>query len=240
MIKLVIKTDKLKQVSNPFGELYADYLCSGTYTFEQGRVYGLICEHGAGGESISLALSGECDLNNEEIYIDSNKIPAQYSKGWYVGKTIYTDTLGIRRECSVKKALQNAINNYKVVSDIDEVISMFHLNPSKLTYSFSNNSEWEMWRASLALGYVSKKLFFCFPWMNSLQFYDCMYNSSVFRFFNDLKKEGCIILLPTSKCENVEGLADSVIYVHNDRFEKKWLIPEESKRSIFGHYLKLR
>ena len=116
-------------------------------------------------------------------------------------------------------------------NSIEEVIDKFHLSPDKLAYTFSNNTDWERWRASLALGYISNKKVFCFPWMNSLQFYDCMYNSSVFRFFNDIKEDGGIIVIPTSRRENVEGLADVIINVENKRFERKFVESEWFKNS---------
>ena len=231
VIELKNNTDSIIQVSNPFGETYADYLSLGTYSFEPGNVYGIICEHGAGGEAISLALAGEIDMNNTEIFVDGVKDSSENRIGWYVGKTVYSTKFGIKRECSVKKALQEALNSYKMFNNIEEVIDKFHLSPDKLAYTFSNNTDWERWRASLALGYISNKKVFCFPWMNSLQFYDCMYNSSVFRFFNDIKKDGGIIVLPTSRSENVEGIADIIINVENKRFERKFVESEWFKNS---------
>ena len=96
---------------------------------------------------------------------------------------------------------------------------MFHLSSDKLDYRFSNNGLWEMWRSSLALEYASNKKIFCFPWMNTMIFYDCMYNSNVFRFFKMLTDEGAIIILPTSRAENIRNLVDEIIYINNKRFE---------------------
>lgn len=61
-IELVIEGERLIQVDNPFEERYFDYICKNTFNFEKGKIYGVICEHGGGGESISLLLSNEVSL----------------------------------------------------------------------------------------------------------------------------------------------------------------------------------
>lgn len=55
--------------------------------------------------------------------------------------------------------------------------------------------------------------------MNTLIFYDCLYNSAVFRLFRRMRNEGAIIILPTSRKENVEGFVDEVIQIGGQRFE---------------------
>ena len=217
-IKLIIDSERFVNVKNPFGEKSQDYVCAGTYEFDAGNIYGIVSEHGGGGEAISLLMSGESTLKNEQIIVDNRIIHSMADLGWYMGKRIYTQSI-IKREYSMKKALELAIKQYHRFGNIDDIVKKFDLSPNKLNYSFSNNCEWEMWRVSLALGYACKKKIFCFPWMNTLEFYDCMYNSSVFRFFKLLKKEGIIMILPTSRVENVEGVVDNIIKIHNPRFE---------------------
>lgn len=46
-----------------------------------------------------------------------------------------------------------------------------------------------------------------------------MYNSAVYYFFESLKQEGAIIILPTSKRENLKGIADEVLEVDGERFK---------------------
>lgn len=120
---------------------------------------------------------------------------------------------------SSRKALEYAIKKYHRYERIDDIVAEFHLTPEKLDYGLSRNCEWEMWRTSMAIGYASGKKIYCFPWMDTLQFYDCMYNSSVFRFFKKISREGGIIILPTSRRKNVSGFVDSVIQIHSPRFE---------------------
>ena len=219
MINVIIPNDRILFVKNPFDENSQEYMCKGEYSFEKGNIYGIVSEYGEGGESISRLLSGEISLNEERILIDGKSIKNISDYGWYVGKRIISKGL-VKRELTIRKSLNEAIHKYKYYGDISDIINRFHLSYDKIDYKFSNNSLWEMWRSSLALGYVSEKKIFCFPWMNSLNFYECMYNSGVFRLFKMLINEGNIIILPTSREENVQNLADKILKINNPRFQR--------------------
>lgn len=219
-IRLEIEEDRFISVNNPFNEKSQDYICRNVFDFKKGKIYGVICEHGGGGEAISLLLTNEVSLDTEKVYFDDKQVEASDIKnvGWYVGKPLYSKFF-IKTEISVRKALNYAINKYHKYEKIDEIINEFHLTPSRLDYGLSRNCEWEKWRASLAIGYASNRRVYCFPWMDSLCFYDCMINSAVYCFFKKLKNEGAIIILPTSRVENINGLVDEVIQIHSPRFE---------------------
>ena len=218
-IKLEMRK-RFVNVENPFGEKSRDYMSDNIFIFEKGKIYGIVCEHGGGGESISLLLSNKIPWREEKIYFDDVAVEgAEVQKiGWYLGSPIYSN-LPIRREVSIKKALKYAINKYHRYENMDEVVEEFKLTTGILDYGISRNCNWERWRASLAIGYASNKTVYCFPWMNTLEFYDCLYNSSVFRFFKKLKNEGAIIVLPTSRSENVIGFVDEIIQIQCPRFE---------------------
>ena len=221
IVRLNVKKDRIIHCKNPFGEEYNDYLYKNDYIFEVGKTYGVICEHGEGGESLSLLLSSEKELVSEEILIDNGCLSSVEEIGWYVGKSIYSNSI-LNKEITQKKSIEMAIHKYRRYDNISDIINDFHLSDNKLDYSFSNNTEWERWRTSFALGYASNKKIFCFPWMNSLQFYDCMYNSSVYRFFDKIKEEKGIVILPTSKKKNVVGLVDDIIVINNPRFDRSF------------------
>lgn len=218
-ISLVIQGDRIINIENPFGEKSRDYICNNAFCFEKGNIYGIICEHGAGGESISLLLSGEEILDKEEIYIDGvlDKKNDIKNYGWYVGKALFSNGI-FKKELSIEQLLNKAIKRYHRYENIDSIVEEFHLTKGRLGYGLSRNCEWEKWRASMALGYACNKLVYCFPWMDTLLFYDCMINSSVFRFFNKLKEEGAIIILPTSRVENVYKIADEIVKINSPRY----------------------
>lgn len=218
-IKLITK-ESLVHVKNPFCESIVDYLTDNTFVFDKGKIYGIICEHGSGGDAISAIMSNYVICKTAEVYIDDAKATALDVKnlGWYVGKSEYTKGL-ITREISARKALINAVKKYQRYNSIDEVIEDFHLTSGRLNYELSKYSG-EKWRASLAIGYACRKEVYCFSWLNTAHFSSILLSSGVFRFFKRLKEEGCIIILPTSRKENVAGLVDEVIEIDNPRFKQ--------------------
>ena len=218
-IKLITK-QRIVQVTNSFNEKYDDFIIEKEFVFERGKIYGIIGEYGEGGEMVSALISGRVPIKEEEFYCDDIKV--DYAKiqdiSWYVGKSEYTKGL-ITREISVRKALINAVKKYQRYSSIDEIIEDFHLRLDRIDYGLSKYSG-EKWRASLAIGYACRKEVYCFSWLNTACFSSILLSSGVFRFFKRLKEEGCIIILPTSRKENVAGLVDEVIEIDNPRFKQ--------------------
>ena len=217
-IKIVTR-QRVEQLKNPFNEIQNDYIVEQTFTFEKGKIYGIVSEHGEGGEMISAIMSGIIPIKEEEVYFDEKKVenPDMQSIGWYVGKSEYRRGI-INREISVKKALTDAVKKYQRYKDVDEIIEDFHLTVGRLNYKLSQYSG-EKWRASLAIGYACKKELYCFSWMSTLRFTSILESSGVFRFFKRLKAEGCIVILPTSYKENVVGFVDEVIEIDNARYK---------------------
>lgn len=217
-IRLVIK-ECIIHIKNPCNEEIIDYMTDNTFIFDKGKIYGIVCEHGCGGDAISALISNHVSCEKVKIYMDDNEINSDNigKIGWYVGGLVYSNGL-IKREKSVKKALRNAIKKYHRYETIDEIINEFHLTIGRLNYGISKYS-WEKWRASLAIGYASNKIVYCFPWMNTFYFYDCLLNSAIYCFFKKIKEQEGIIILPTSRRENVEDFVDEIIEIRHSRFE---------------------
>lgn len=216
-VKISINEDYILDYVNVYGEKTHDYVSKSEYIFKKGRIYGLICEQGAGGEGISRILTDKISDQSVKIFLDKIQTNDISKFSWYIGKPIKCGKI-FKKELNVQRALELAIekSHYK---NIQTVIDEFHLSRNRLNYSMSNIDQWEKWRASLAIGYVSGKQIFCFPWMDSLYFFDCMFNSSVFRFFKKITQNNGIIILPTSKEQNVQNLADEIIKIQCPRFE---------------------
>lgn len=217
-IKVVTK-ECVVHVYNHIGEKYIDYINENEFEFEKGKVYGLVGEHGSGGEILSSLLSGRIEQNDNTIYFDGVKVYKDdiQKSGWYVGKAEYTKGI-VKKEICVESAIAKAVEKYHRYENVNEVVNEFHLTSGRLRYKLSQYSG-ERLRASLAIGYASNKVIYCFPWMNTAYFHDIILSSGVFRFFKKMKKEGCIIILPTSRMENVVGFADEVIHINNPKFE---------------------
>lgn len=224
-IKLITK-QRIEQIENSINEIQNNCILDNTFVFKKGKIYGIVGEHGEGGELISSLLSGRISAKNEIAYYDGVKVDLSkiQDKGWYVGKSEYTKGF-IKREISVRKALKNAIKKYGRYKCIDEVINEFGLTADRLDYRISKYSG-EKWRASLAIGYACKKEIFCFSWMDTAYFYNIMISSGVFRFFKKMKEEGLIIILPTSRKENVMGLVDEIVEINNPQY--KYVVSENT------------
>lgn len=223
-IKLITKR-RTEQVKNAFNELQIDCTLEKTFCFKRGKIYGIIGEQGEGGELISSVLSGRIPIIEEEIYYDGVKLNNKNLQkiGWYVGKREYYEGI-IKKEKRVEKALTDAIKKYKRYNNLEEIVKEFNLTPDRLNYEISRYSG-ERWRASLAIGYASLKEIYCFSWMNTACFNSILLSSGVFRFFKKMKEEGLIIVLPTSRKDNVIGLADEIIEIDNPEY--KCIISED-------------
>lgn len=217
-VKISIREDYLLDYINVYGEKTHDYISRNNYSFNVGKIYGIICEQGSGGEGVSQILTNKISNANTRIYIDGIETNKISELAWYVGKPIKYGRI-ISKELSIRKALEAAIEKCNRYEDIETIIDEFHLSRHRLDYSLSNIDVWEKWRASIAIGYAFGKQIFCFPWMDSLYFFDCMFNSSVFRFFKKITQGRGIIILPTSREKNVQQLADEIIKIQCPRFE---------------------
>ena len=215
---MIITSQRSEKIENAMKEIFNEVLLENTYVFEKGKIFGVVCEQGGGGEFLSSLITGRINVDNERAYIDGIEVPFSeiQEKAWYVGKCEYSKLFS-KHEISVEKAIERTIRKYKCYQDKDDLIEQFGLSKDRLKYKISDYSG-EKWRVSLALGYASKRTIFCFPWMNTLYFNHIMLSSGVYRFFKKMKEDGMIIILPTSRRKNVEAIADVIIEINHPSF----------------------
>ncbi len=185
------------------------------YEFERGKIYGIVCEPRQSGDALSCFMSNQIPWEDEKMYFDEVQVkPSDIGEiSWYMGRPLYCKGI-MKREISVKKALNQAISRYHRYENINDIISEFNLQTMNLDYGLSKYG-YERWRASLAIGYANCKIVYCFPWLNTSRFYNWIINSSVYCFFRKLRSEGNILILPTIRRANVEGFVDEIIEIHN-------------------------
>lgn len=195
-----------------------DLLYDTQFEFESGKTYGLIGEYGSGGWALSRILSGQEPIQNEKIFLDDVQMPNDmFNKlGWYVGKPIYSAKF-IRKEKTVKQCL---IESKRGIENIVDIMKDFHLSEDRLDYGITNLG-YEGWRASLAIGFVKGKKIFAFPYMDTSMLYDIMTIGGIYMCLDKLKENGSIIILPTSREENVHLIADEIVKLCNPRFKLK-------------------
>lgn len=217
-IKVIIGNNQ-ENIKNSLGEQFSEYTFPGTYEFSSGKVYGIVSEFGSGGEYISSLLSGNIEQNEDdkifidEVFTDNYK---DLKIGWYMRAPFYNKGL-IRREISVRKALGKAIEQSGNRFDFKKIQEEFGLQEKRLDLKLSYYSH-EGWRASMAVGYVLQKQIFCFPWQNSIYFSAAIYDSMTYKLFNKITDYGGIIILPTSKKENVKNIADNIITIKGYKY----------------------
>lgn len=212
----LITKENVETVKNYIGEIFVDRINDNQFQFEPGKVYGIIGEHGEGGEIISSFMSGriktDCSLlrNSDPLsYDDIKKI------GWYVGKKEFNL---YHMEISARKALKRALKCSERYENMEQVIEEFGLTEDRLDLKISWYSG-ERTRVSLAIGYASNKKIFCFPWMNSLHLYDIFHCRHLMWFFDKLRADGCIVIIPTCRKEAIENVVDEIIEIGNPEFK---------------------
>lgn len=208
-----------EQVENAMKETFNEVILDNTYVLEKGKIYGIICEQGEGGELLSSLISGRIAAIDEKVFFNNREMTFSeiQDRAWYVGKSEYS-SFPIKREISARKAINKVIKKYGRYRNMNDLVDQFGLTKGRLNYKISSYSG-EKWRVSLAIGYASRKEIFCFPWMNTAYFNHVMLSSSVYRFFKKMKEEKLIIILPTSRKENVEGFVDAIIEINNPSFK---------------------
>ncbi len=190
-----------------------EYLNEGTFNFEEGKMYGILGEHGEGGGGISWLLSGRDVIRDEKITVFGKeyKEGETVEEGWYLGEGIPSMDKTARKEISA------ALKMSKSSLSVQDIVEKFHLTEERLDVKVRYHS-WELWRLSAAIGYALGKKIFCFPAIDTYMLIEIVVNTAFYIYVEKLRREGCILLLPSSNREILESLADEIIELNNPRF----------------------
>ncbi len=190
-----------------------EHLYEGTYKFEKGKMYGILGEHGEGGGGISWLLSGRDVIRDEKITVFGKEYREGESveEGWYLGEGIPGMDKTARKEISA------ALKMSKSSLSVQDIVDKFHLTEDRLDVKVRYFS-WELWRLSAAIGYALGKKIFCFPAIDTHMIIEIVRNTAFYIYVEKLRREGCILLLPSSSREILESLADEIIELNNPRF----------------------
>lgn len=207
-----------------------DDLSNFNYSFEGGKVYGLIGECGSGGWGISYLLCGRDSAEGCRVFINGVQVSQKELKrtGWYVGEGIEKKYF-FSKEKNVIKQIRHGLKKSKKC-DENEIVKRFGLSDRRLNLKLSNLSG-ERCRASAAIGYAHDCKIFCLPWINTSNMNDLITSSRVDVFADILKKEGNVVIIPTEKIEVLEMIADEIIVIDNPRH-----MPSPQARKIMIDY----
>lgn len=184
-----------------------------TFEFEEGKMYGILGEHGEGGGGLSWLLSGRDVIRDEKITVFGKeyKKGETVEEGWYLGEGIP----GMDK--SARKEIAAALKMSKSRLSVQDIVDKFHLTEDRLDVKVQYYS-WEIWRLSAAIGYALGKKIFCFPAIDTLKVTEIVTSTAFFIYVEKLRREGCILLLPSSNREVLESVTDEIIELNNPRF----------------------
>lgn len=195
-----------------------EYFYEAKFEFERGKLYGILGEHGEGGGGLSWLLSGRDVIRDEKITVFGKeyKMGETVEEGWYLGEGIP----GMDK--TARKEIAAALKMSKSGLSVQDIVDKFHLTEDRLDVKVRYYS-WEIWRLSAAIGYALGKKIFCFPAIDTHMIIELVRNTAFYIYVEKLRREGCILLLPSSNREILENLADEIIELNNPRFRGLFL-----------------
>lgn len=191
-----------------------DCLQENSFEFSKGKLFGIVGEFGEGGAALSCGITGNTNFYGGKIYIDGSEktILDLINISWYVGNDIY----GLKRNGffpprpkikrrTIKEQIEQGVSERLTVSDYSTIQEMFQISNERIERNIAFLSG-ERWKASAAIGYAYGKQIFCFPWMNSKDFEHL--KEQLTNIVNVLLDADCIVIMPTTKAENIEKVSD--------------------------------
>lgn len=198
--------------------LVRDCLSNRSFEFYQGCLYGIIGEFGNGGAALSCGITGNTNFYGGKIFIDNKEVSIQHlnKNSWYIGndRTNINKTKLLKRKAKINKdtikdQIIKGINDSNFNLGYEEIKKLFKISDERVERNIRYISG-ERWKASAAIGYANRKKIFCYPWLNTKDME--LWYDQIKHTVNVLLKSGCIVIIPTTKKENIEGIS-SQIYI---------------------------
>lgn len=187
------------------------YSClpEGNYCFKSGEIYGLVGAVNSFGTAISYLMTGWSNLYNNKIMIDKKVISQKELQflSCYVQRSPYHTIPGL---LSVREEINKGIK--KIGKSAEEIIRKFSLTENRLDRKLVYTGN-ESWRASLAIGYAYDKKIFCFPYVDKICDEE-LQRINLTYFIEMLKKDNCIIIIPTYDNSKILDIADKKIELY--------------------------
>ena len=178
-------------------------------TFESGKIYGLVSEHGQGCEYLSYLLGGRVKFDNVKVYCNDNLISQDDLNEVSFNLEPSSEPYGKKQ---VKKSIEKFLLNSQNKSDFSSIADKFLLSPERIDRKFIHLSG-ERWRAAAAYGYVQNKRIYFAPYEPSI-FYNRMCQSCLLKALRELTNSGALVILPVGSDEFIKHIADEVVYLN--------------------------
>lgn len=191
-----------------------DNLEKGNFELYGGNLYGVIGEFGNGGAALSCGITGNTNFYEGRIVVDGMETSKEHliQNSWYVGKDLYkynsSSLFGRKPKMTrntIKEQIEEGVCRNGHGLSFYQIKSIFDISDERVVRNIEYVSA-ERWKASAAIGYVHKKKIFCYPWMNSKDIEHLKEQLS--NTINVLLDFGCIVIVPTTKEENIRKISD--------------------------------
>lgn len=181
------------------------------FSFNSGKIYGIISEYGQGCMYLSYLLGGRVEFNNLQISINDKKVVKEdlASISWNLepSKEKYKNEI-------VKKSIDKALRESSREESFDQIAEKFLLTKSRYSRRLMQLSG-ERWRASAALGYAKEKNIFYTPYKTS-DFYYQMLQNGLLKALRNLTDDGAIVLLTAGSDVVIKHIVDECIYLDRE------------------------
>lgn len=200
---------------------YEEYMYEETFEFEKGKIYGILGDGEEGGGGLTWLLSGKELLKNEIVTVFGKEYKSgeTVEEGWHLSEDIQNMNKSAWRQ------LSNARKRSGSELSVQDIIEEFHLSEKKI-HKKMKEDKWEVWKVSAAVGYLLGKEIFCFPWLPTLMIKEIIMYTGYFNYVEKLRREGCILLLPSSNREILEAITDEIVELNHPRFSDFGLYKE--------------
>jgi len=182
-----------------------------------GTLNGIVGEFGDGGAILSYVLTnmgthkvGSTRKKNNigfyegKIYVDDKEetIDDIVRNSWYIGYDIYGFRKPLRSK-TINEQIKCGLRITRCDLNVDAIKNMFEISG---VGSSIQKVGVERWKASIAIGFAYSKKIFCFPWMNSKDIE--LLEEQMTKSIKVLIENNCIVVLPTTKEENITKLSE--------------------------------
>ena len=196
-----------------------------SYTFKTG-VYALTGEINMGGWALSYTLTPNKKsyiyLNphtNTEYFFNGNNLPLEKIQelSIYVGEVPKKKILNYNRNNTIKSIVEKSLKKNNSKYTVDEIQQMFKITNERFNRSILQ-SGYEVFRMSAAVGLANNKKIFCFPWL------DYHFYQDYYELFKNicltLKEQDCIVLVPATTAQILNGIYDYEVNLYQLFYEK--------------------
>lgn len=208
-----IKIDSSKCTSlledvHQFDKSMYDCFWYSDFSFNSGKIYGIVSEYRQGCMYLSYLLGGKVEFGNLRISLNDKQVFKEdlASISW----NLEPEKEKYKNE-TVKKSIEKALRKSSREESFNTIAEKFVLTEPRYSRKLRCLSG-ERWRASAALGYAKEKKIFYSPYESS-EFYYQMSQSGLLKALRNLTEDGAIVILAGGSDVVLKHIVDECVYL---------------------------